>query len=138
MQKLKIAGFVLLVIGVAGFAYGWQQFHRQHNDTSGLYEAVSKEAMALLNEFETNEALANGQYNDKVVSVTGKVLKVEENGDTRNVVLGEASSFSGVICQFQADHNNEAKKLKPGQEIKVKGICTGMLADVVLIRCVLE
>jgi len=53
-------------------------------------------------------------------------------------VLGNATSPQGVICEFQAKHKKEADELRPGQQIIVKGICTGMLLDVVLVRCVLE
>lgn len=138
MSKWKIIVCLLAVLGAVGFAYGWQEFHRTHKDTSDLRVSVSKDAMQLLKEFELNETLANGTYNDKVVSVKGTVLKVEDNGDTRNVTLGEASSFGGVICQFQPEHKNEIATIKPGQHIQVKGVCTGILVDVVLIRCVLE
>ncbi len=138
MNKWKIFVCLLLVLGAAGFAYGWQEFHRTHADTSGLRVSVSKDAVRLLKEFESNEPLANAKYNDKVVSVSGTVLKVEDDGDTRIVTLGEASSMGGVTCQFQPEHKNEMVTIKPGQKIQVKGVCTGILIDVVLIRCALE
>jgi hypothetical protein len=138
MQKWKIIGFALLVLVVTGLAYAWQEFNRTHIDTTALRVAASKEAMALLKEFETNETLANGLYNDKIVSVKGTVQKVEDNGDTRNVILGDVSSMGGVICQFQVDHKSELDAIRPGQLINVKGVCTGILVDVVLIRCVLQ
>ena len=94
--------------------------------------------MLLVEEFNTDETTANRLYNDKVVSVKGTVLKIENNGDTRNIVLGDATSPEGVICEFQAEHKNEADEVRPGQQISVKGICTGMLFDVILVRCVLE
>ena len=94
--------------------------------------------MALIREFKDDESGANLLYNDKILSIKGRVLRIENNGDTRNVVLGDESSLGGVICEFQAEHKDEADKLQPGQQISVKGICTGMLLDVVLVRCVLE
>ena len=138
MKKWEIiAAFITIFIGVV-FGYVWKEYHRKPADTKYLADQERIEAMALVKEFITDETAANRLYNDKVVSVKGTVLKIENNGDTRDIVLGNETSPQGVICEFQAKHKKEADEIRPGQQIIVKGICTGMLLDVVLVRCVLE
>ena len=136
--KWKIVISVIVVLIISGFYFAWQQYHRKHADTTDLTATVKKEAMSLIKEFESDETAANLKYNGKVVSVKGAVLKIEYNNDTRNLILGDGSSAAGVICEFQPEHKSDADKIIPGQQISIKGICTGMLLDVVMVRCVLE
>ena len=138
MKKWEISVALITIFIGAVFGYVWKEYHRKPADTKYLADQERIEAMALVKEFITDETTANRLYNDKVVSVKGTVLKIETNGDTRDIVLGNETSPQGVICEFQAKHKKEADEIRPGQQIIVKGICTGILLDVVLVRCVLE
>ncbi len=138
MKKWEIIAPLIIVLVGTGVGYAWNEYHRKPADTKHLPAKEKMEAMALVKEFTADETAANRLYNDKVVSVNGTVLKIENNGDARHVVLGDGTSPGGVICEFEAQHKKEADKIRPGQQISVKGICTGMLLDVVLVRCVLE
>ena len=138
MKKWEIIGAIITILIGTVFGYAWMEYHRKPADTKYLAGQEKIEAMALVNKFTTDETTANRLYNDKVVSVKGTVLKIENNGDARDILLGNETSPQGVICEFQAKHKKEADKIRPGQQIIVKGICTGMLLDVVLVRCVLE
>jgi len=136
--RWKIIISVIVVLIITGFYFIWEQYHRKHADTTDLTAIVRKEAMSLIKEFELDEKAASQKYNGKVISVKGAVLKVENNNDTRNLILGDGSSAAGVICEFQPEHKSDADKIIPGQQISVKGICTGMLLDIVMVRCVVE
>ncbi len=128
---------VALAAVFAAGLYGWREYHRRLPDTAGLRASASKNAMDLLHEFETDENYANRQYNDKVIRVTGRVVKIEQDDGTQEVLLGQLSSVGGILCRFGQPHAQE-KKVKPGEEVTIKGVCTGMLMDVILVRCVLE
>jgi hypothetical protein len=138
MKKWEISVALITILLGTVLGYAWEEYHRKPADTKYLPEQEKIEAMTLVKEFTTDETTANRLYNDKVVSVKGTVLKIENNGDVRDIVLGNETSPQGVICEFQAKHKKEADKIRPGQQITVKGVCTGMLLDVVLVRCVLE
>jgi hypothetical protein len=136
--KWKIIISVIVVLIISGFHFAWKQYYRKHGDTTGLKPIATKEVMSLIKEFESDETGANLKYNGKVISVKGPVLKIENNNDTHNLILGDGSSAAGVICEFQPEHKSDADKIIPGQQISVKGICTGMLLDIIMVRCVVE
>jgi preprotein translocase subunit YajC len=127
---------VALVIIIA-LAYGWKEYHRQHPDTAGIDAAFSLPAPALLKAFQDDENKSNKQYNDKVVAVSGAIVKIERTDSTQTVLLDAQSPLGGVICQFEPAHNDELKSLHPGQAVTIKGVCTGILMDVILVRCAL-
>ena len=88
----------------------------------------------LVNQFETDETAANKSYLDKIVLVTGTIESVSEDQTVITVSLKNPGDLSGVLCSFD---NTTLKKedFITGKQIKVKGICTGYLMDVVLTKC---
>jgi hypothetical protein len=127
---------ILLALGALGIL-SWIQLNKRHPSTEYLKPDYSVTAPALLREYNEQEALANKKYNDKVIEVDGEVLRVEATDSTKKVTMGEWHSLSGVICEFSSDQKSRINKIEPGHHIRVKGVCTGMLMDVILVRCVL-
>lgn len=128
---------MLAAVLLGAAIYGWKEFHRQHKETADLTAAFSVPAPVLVKAFQDDENKANKQYNDKVINVSGTVVKVDHNDSTQTVQL-DGQSMGGVICQFEAAHESDLKALRPGQSVSIKGICTGMLLDVVLVRCAID
>lgn len=137
MKKRYIILLVLAVVLIGAGLYAWREYHRQHPDTAKMEAAYSMSAPALVKAFQDDENKANRQYNDKVINVSGTVVKVEHNDSTQTVQL-DGKAMGGVICQFEAAHGGELKALQPGQAVSIRGVCTGMLMDVVLVRCALD
>ncbi len=138
MKKGKLILVILAIVLLAAAIYGWEEYHRRHPDTAGITAAFTTTAPVLLKAFRDDENKANTLYNDKVINVSGIVVKVERNDSTQTVQLDGQSGMGGIICEFEAMHNSELKALQPGQHVSIKGVCTGMLMDVVLIRCALD
>ena len=61
-----------------------------------------------------------------------KGLKKQSKGET--VITLKGSDMSGLICTLEG---TAATEVKPNSSVVIKGICTGFLTDVVLVRCVL-
>ncbi|MBS1563435.1 MAG: hypothetical protein JST39_03560 [Bacteroidetes bacterium] len=137
MKKGFIILLVLAVLLAAGAFYGWKEYHRQHQDTATMEAAYTLSAPGLVKAFQDDENKANRQYNDKVLNVRGTILRLEQNDSTQTVQL-DGQSMGGVICQFESSHSGDLKQLHPGQSVSIRGICTGMLMDVVLVRCALD
>jgi tRNA_anti-like len=138
MKKKKFILLLILVLSIAGAFYGWKEYHRGHISTSAISPVAVKQAVQLVKEFENDEAGANLAYNDKVISVSGKIVKADLNDSTRNLLLAGESAMAGVLCQFEAAYSKQIEKMKTGDFVQVKGVCTGVLMDVILTRCVLD
>jgi hypothetical protein len=131
MKRMKLF-ICLAAVLIALFFYGWTQFNRSQKDTAKLQSDFRLTADELVASFQKNEVLAGKTYNDKVLSVTGTISLVSKEEGRVNVSIG------GVLCQFSKNHAADATGLIAGQQIRIRGICTGLLLDVVLVNCVLD
>lgn len=92
-------------------------------------------ADSIFSAYEINETEANSRFLDKVIVVTGKVQAVNTDTSGTAVTLGTTSGMFGVMCKLDEKHTG-SDDFQVGQQVKLKGQCTGYLMDVVLIRCV--
>lgn len=132
MKKIIIG---IVILGVVGLSYGAYMYFKPNANMSDLKSDVTFTAQDLLTAFETDEAAANTQYLDKVIEITGTIkdISTSEEG-VISVTLDAGSELSGVICELQKETKH--RTFKVGETVIFKGMCTGMLMDVVLVRCV--
>ena len=137
MNMIKKLLLLVLVLGVLGAAVAGYLYRKPAEKTVSGKADYSVEAASLFSEFEQNEDQANEKYLNKVLSVNGTIASIAP-ADSQGVAitLEAASEMSGVSCQL-ADAQ-QAASLKKGDQVLVKGRCTGMLMDVVLVNCTLE
>jgi hypothetical protein len=131
---MKKAALVTLVLLMAVAAYVWFfVWNKPQTNVAGA-TALKIEAVALFNDYSTNEQAANQKYLEKILEVRGVVTNVTKNAEGQTVVLLKTNDpMFGVNCTI------EEKNIifKEGDAVTLKGICTGYLTDVVLIRCFL-
>ena len=71
---------------------------------------------------------------EQVIQVSGTIRSVDPTSNDRiNVTLETGDALAGVVCEFEK--NDMPNEWKAGDQASIKGICTGMLLDIVLIRC---
>jgi hypothetical protein len=131
---LAAALFVTAMVGL----YGYSEYNRSLPDTHYLEPAFRLEASTFIKQFETDESKANAKYADQTISVHGVAHTVQTTDTTATVFLNDGHSGTSVICQFGRESNEEIKDLKKGDPVTIKGICSGYLMDVVMVRCVLD
>lgn len=132
MKKL-IALFLMLIVSAGIVAY---YFYNQPVDSLIGHKAdVTIQADSLFSEFENDEQAANAKYLNKVLLVSGRIqsLSSDTGGTTINIQSGQG--MFGVSCRLD-DKSVAPDFYTVGQHIRLKGICSGYLMDVVLIRCV--
>lgn len=136
MRKLLLIGGAL-AIGAAVVAY--LIYNKPHQNMDKATADIHIAASELLSAFETDEGAANAKYLDKIVAVTGEVREVvtTEEGLT-TITLETGSAMSGIVCELDTLTEHPKTDFQPEETITVKGVCTGMLMDVVLVRCVVE
>jgi hypothetical protein len=138
-MKRKIILRLITVIFITVFALytGVRMYNKPHINVAETAPANSLLSKNLVTEFENNETKANSKYLEKIVKVTGEISELGTSNGTGTIVLKSENSTSNVMCYLTAEENKKWLTLKQGENIAVKGICTGYLMDVVLINCVL-
>jgi hypothetical protein len=136
--KILLSGIVLLGIIVALLVYFfiYNKPHRDYERASPDFELKAEE---LYFAFVNDENLAGEQYNGKILLLTGEAAMVEQIDEMIIVsFVFEEGIFGdeGVRCTMLQSQHSDALKLKEGQSVRVKGLCTGFTgSDVVLEHC---
>ncbi|MEZ5038925.1 MAG: hypothetical protein R2828_03510 [Saprospiraceae bacterium] len=127
-----IVGLALIGIGLSTYMY-----YKPHKNINAAKIDINLSAEAVFTAFESDEATANEQYLDKIVAVSGTVKEVNKNDEgITTVTLDAGQDMFGVVCQLDQLTKHPRENFPVGEQVTFKGICTGMLMDVVLVRCV--
>jgi hypothetical protein len=134
MKKWIIIGALVVVAAV--IAVVTYLYQKPTEKTVSGEAAYALDAATLFNEFNEDEAKANEKYVNKVIAVKGTISEVMmADSIGMNIMLASQNPVFGVSCQVPGQSKTA---LKEGDEIEIKGLCTGKLMDVVLIKCVVE
>lgn len=134
MRSWKKIITALIILALAAGSYGWYQYQKAPPDIR-KESGVEITAVELLKEFQQNETAANAKYVDKVLVVTGTVTGMQTDSSGQATVFLQTNDLlSAVTCSFYKDDEG-VKKLNTGSAARIKGVCTGMLSDVVLNKC---
>jgi tRNA_anti-like len=128
---------ILFVIAGLGIITGFYFYNKPVKSTKSKNADVVIRSEDLFNEFSNDENAANNKYLDKIISISGEVTNIANEDGLSIVTLKTNSDMFGVICKIE-QNEDKVKTIKAGDKIKVKGACTGMLMDVVMVRCVIE
>lgn len=132
-KKIILAVFVL---ALAAAGYGWYQYQKAPPDIRQEKAGIEIGAVDLLIAFQQDEPAANSKYVDKVLIVSGSVtgVQTDSSGGHTTVYLQTNDLMAAVTCSFYQDDEG-VKKIKTGSTARIKGVCTGMLTDVILNKC---
>ena len=131
---VKIALFVVVFFAISGILAALILFNKKHPDTSKAKPDFVISATALQKEFEDNEKTASVRYINKILEVSGTIASLTPDDSNHvNISLKTGSDLSSVICTFSVI--NDPSKFKPGDEITLRGECSGFLMDVLLNNC---
>lgn len=132
-RNVLIVSSVFLLIVVAGLF----MFYKPHRSVKDADAEFKLSAAELINIFNEDELKANALYLDKILEVQGTLKDIMFNDSSLVLVLGENTLDVGISCYMMEDQKDHAPTLKKGDAVHVKGICNGMLFDVVLDKCIL-
>jgi hypothetical protein len=133
-NKKRIFKWILLsalVIIFTGGFIGYKMYNKPHRNVQKA-KALTITAIKLTTDYENNEPEANSLYLDKVLEVSGEISDITKNQKGEQVITLKGSDLSGVICTLDAVVQTA---IKPATSVVIKGICSGYLTDVVLVRC---
>lgn len=127
----------ILVVVVLGVFIYFALYNKPHINVSKSSADISLTSKTIIQDFESNETIANSKYLEQIIEVTGAISDISLTKDKGIIVLGEPSSFGSVMCHLSAEENQKINTFKKGQQITIKGICTGYLMDVILVKCII-
>jgi len=135
MNKKNLLFILITVLLVSLCIGGWYMYtqilnpkHREIEKEKG----ISINAEELYQSFLSDEKAANAAYLEKAIEINGKIGSISKNADSSQVLFLQTSDpVFGVNCTME----EKAENLKAGDSVRVKGICSGFINDVVLIRC---
>ena len=134
MKKISI---YILIIGLLGIFIGYKMYNKPHINVAEKPVEITIIANTLLADFSSDETKANTKYLDKIIAVKGRVTTIEFNGEKAAISLQTKDDFGSVVCYLAKDEFKKSAEIKEGQEVILKGICTGFLMDVILVKCVI-
>lgn len=124
MSKLKyiiISLTIIAILAAIGVEYA---ITKKFTDTAKEQPLYAVRALDLIKEFQKNDGIANIKYAEKIISVTGVVTETEAAGTMVNVKLGDTVSGSYTIFAFQQKNLTEARNIKVGDTVAIKGSCS--------------
>lgn len=130
MKKYLPIIIALLAIGIY---LAYNMYNKEHVETKNVTADVILTPSELLTAFDTDEEAANAKYLDKIIQVKGKVSSINEVETGGSISLDAGSAVAAIICEFES--KDAVATVKIGDEVTVKGFCSGKLMDVVLVRC---
>ncbi|MEO6252154.1 MAG: hypothetical protein ABIO79_02580 [Ferruginibacter sp.] len=114
---------VIFVVLLAGGAVIWWLFNLRYEDTADVKADYTVNAIEFIQEFKQDMVAANKKYSERIIVVSGTVSAIEAADTTANIKMIDSSS-AYIIFAFQQQHLNEAKQLKVGDRVSIKGSCS--------------
>ena len=120
-KKWLVAGFVLLLIGGATL---WYIFTEKFSDTGNIKADYTVNALDLIREFQQDISRANKKYSEKIIIVNGTVSEIKKADTTMNIIMADPITEAYIIFAFQQQHLEEARQMKEGDQVSIKGSCS--------------
>jgi len=137
MRTRTIIVIAVLAAVAASGLYAWKEYERKPEGAGELSATETLGAAELLKAFQQDEPSATAKFvgtTEQAVQVSGAIRAIEPTGESRvNVILETGDALAGIVCEFATA--DVPLTWRAGAAVTVKGICTGMLLDVVLVRC---
>lgn len=132
-MKIKKIIIGILVLGIIGAFIAYKMYNKPHVNVEEASADISITADKILNDFSSDENLANLKYLDKIIEIKGVISEI--NIQKGIITIETNDDFGSVICHLSEEASRKISGLQEGQIIVVKGICTGFLMDVILVKC---
>ncbi len=125
MKKISL---VIIFVALVASLVIFKMYNKPHRDPK-KEESIPVNAIDLFRSFEEDEPTANTRYLDKVLEITGKVSEITANQNLIPIIVLETENMVfGIRCTM----DNAEPKVKIGETVTIKGICTGYLSDVII------
>jgi tRNA_anti-like len=122
---LKKIIFAVGILAVIGGIIIWYIFTDTYKDTNERKAAYTVNGQDFIKEFQQNDSIANKKYTEKIITVNGIVSEIEPVDSIVNIKMIDTITDAYINFAFQEASVSEAKSLKEGDSVSVKGSCSG-------------
>lgn len=126
-SRSKKIWLTVLALAVIGAGVYWYIATEKFTATKERKAAFTVNAIDFIQEFRKDDSAANKKYRDKIITVNGTVSSLESpDTATVNIKFIDPATGDYAIFAFQEQYLQEAKSVKVGDSISVKGSCSGV------------
>ena len=109
----------------------WYLATEKFADTKTRKPHLTTNALDFIREFEADHQSANVKYADKIIAVNGTISEIEPADSMVNIKFADSSTGSYIIFAFQEQDVQEARRLKEGDSVSIKGsFSSGLFSDI--------
>ncbi|GAA3642557.1 OB-fold protein [Flavivirga jejuensis] len=113
-------------------------YNKPHTNVANSKADITLTAQTILNDFENDENNANAKYLEQIVEISGTISTLSINDNKGIIALKNEGSLGTVMCHLTPEETIKFKNLYTGKPVIIKGICTGYLMDVILVKCIIK
>lgn len=135
-KKIKIVFGFIILFSIAVIV-GWSQYNKAHVNVNKVKADYVLTVDKFIKDYSTDETLADSNYVNKIIEIKGRLGSVSSSNGKLIATFSIPDSETGITCNFQSKETDKIARFKIGQIVTVKGICTGMLLDIMMKECVL-
>jgi uncharacterized membrane protein len=129
LKRILIA-ILAIVVALAGIY--WYVATEKFSDTKTIKADFTLNALDFIKEFQQGTKAASKKYADKIIVLNGRVSEIEAADTSLNIKFIDPATASYAIFAFQQQHLAEAKRIKQGDSISIKGSCSGGIYSEIL------
>ncbi|WP_189663203.1 MULTISPECIES: OB-fold protein [unclassified Polaribacter] len=133
-MKIKKIIIGILILGIVGVFVAYKMYNKPHVKVDEVATDIASTANKILEDFTADETIANSKYLEKIIEVKGEISEIKIVKEKGIITLKTNDDFGSVLCHLSAEATKEISTLQTGQTITLKGICTGYLMDVILVK----
>lgn len=133
--KILLIGLILIIISLFFIIH---LYNKPFIDIKKSDPKLEITAQEILNDYQADERLANEKYVDNLIQIKGEIADISFDKGISIITLKDTRGVSSIICQMLPEANLNVLKLKKGKQVLIKGVCTGYLIDIMMVRCILN
>jgi hypothetical protein len=128
MGKKSNILLALILIAAIGVFVTYKFIFKANDDLSNVKPSSSFSFGTLMDK-TVNDTSSLHELNNKVVAVTGNLLKMSKDSTSTTLEIGETNSNSSIICQIDPRYLNDFSNVKEGDSLNIKGKIAGFTID---------
>jgi len=128
---------IVLVLIIISLFFIINLYNKPFIDIKKSNPELEVTAQEILDDYLADEYSANEKYVDNLIQIKGEIAEISFDKGVSIITLKDRSGFSSIICHMLPEANLNVLKLKKGSQITIKGVCTGYLFDIMMVRCIL-